>query len=336
MKPALAALLVGVLASAGWVLAAVVGADVMPSYLAGWLLVFGIPAGALLLVLAQEALGYVGWSVLPMLRRAVLLLPVVSLFAIPLLLLQHGLYGRPGLDGSAPAAWAGRGGFDVRMIVILVVLSVFAVIFSRTPARPRRSLAVLGCMLQIPLLSVAAVDWVMALQPGLNSSSIGLLMISSQLGTACCLVGFVVAVRSSTRFPDQGMALLLTAVLALWGFLHFVQYLVIWSADLPGEIVWYQARLGGVGSAAVAFAAVATFLALAILPSALGRVPAVLASTTAMLLLAHLIETLWLVTPAFRGHFSITAPDLLATFGFGALMIGLTLVLLPRAEVRHT
>ncbi len=334
MKAALATLLVGVLAAAGWVLAALGGADVMPSYLAGWLLVFGIPAGALLLVLAQEALGYVGWSVLPVLRRAVLLLPVVSLFALPLLL-QHGLFRRPGLDGSPPPAWAGGGGFDVRMIVILVVLSLFAVIFSRTPAQPRRSLAVLGCMLQVCLLSVAAVDWVMALQPGLNSSAIGLLVISSELGTACCLLAFVVAVRSSTRFAGQGMALLLTAVLALWGFLHFVQYLVIWSADLPGEIVWYQARLGGGGTATVAFAAVATVLALAILPSALARLPAVLASVAAMLLLAHWMETLWLVTPAFRGHFSITAPDLLATVGFGGLMVGLMLLLLPRAERSH-
>ena len=327
-------LLVGVLAAVGWMVFALAGADAMPSYLAGWLLVFGIPAGALLLVLGQEALGYIGWSALPVLRRATLLLPVVSLCAIPLLL-RPELYRRPQLDGSPLPDWATPSALHTRMIVILVVLSLFAVWFSRTPARPRRALAVLGCMLHVCLVSVAAVDWVMALQPGLNSSAIGLLVIMSQLGTASCLLAFVLAVRSRTRFGDQGLALLLTAVLAVWGFLHFIQYLVIWSADLPKEVAWYQARLSGLGIAAVAFAAVATFVALAVLPSALARIPAVLASLAAMMLLAHWAETLWLVTPAFRGQFRITMPDLLATVGFGGLVSGLMLVLLPRPELHH-
>ncbi len=326
-------LVIGALAAAGWGLFALAGGDAMPSYLAGWLLVFGLPAGALLLVLAQEGLGYVGWSALPVLRRATLLLPVVSLFAIPLLL-QPGLYQRPQLDGSAPPGWAAPGALHARMIVILAVLSLFAVVFSRTPAKPRRGLAVLGCMVHVCLVSVAAVDWVMALQPGLNSSAIGLLLISSQLGTVCCLLAFVLAVRSPTRFSDQGLALLLTTVLAVWGFLHFIQYLVIWSADLPREIVWYQARLNGAGTAAVAFAAVATFVSLAVLPSALARVPAVLASLAAMMLLAHWVETLWLITPAFRGEFRVTVPDLLASVGLGGLVIGAMLVVSPRPDLR--
>ena len=333
MKAAAVTLCVGALAAAGWLLVALGGGDAMPSYLAGWLLVFGIPAGALLLVMAQEALGYVGWSALPVLRRAALLLPVVGLFAIPMLLQPRSYQPRP-LQGAPIPSWAVPGAPQTRMVVILVVLSLLAVVFSRTPARPRQGAAVLGCILQVCLLSVAAVDWVMALQPGLNSAVIGLLVISSQLGTACCLLAFVSAVRSPYRFGDAGLALLLTAVLAVWGFLHFVQYLVIWSADLPREIVWYQARLSGLGTAAVAFAAVATFLALAILPSALARLPAVLASLAAMMLLAHWVETLWLVTPAFRGQFRVTAPDLLATIGFGGLVVGLMLVLLPRPELR--
>ena len=79
----------------------------------------------------------------------------------------------------------------------------------------------------------------------------------------------------------------------------------------------------------------ATFVALAVLPSALARIPAVLASLAAMMLLAHWAETLWLVTPAFRGQFRITMPDLLATVGFGGLVSGLMLVLLPRPELHH-
>ncbi len=306
------------------------GSQVMPSYLAGWLLVFGIPAGALLLVLVQEALGSIGWSGLALLRRVSLLLPVVSLFAIPVLLRLGALF-QHGSAGMA-AGWGGSVAFGLRMVAILVVLSAFALIFSRTPARPRRALAVAGCMLHICLVSVAALDWVMGLQPHLNSSAIGLLLIVSELGTAGCLLAFVVAVGSGRSVPQQGFALLLTAILAAWGFLHFIQFLVIWSADLPEEVVWYQDRVGGAGGAAVAFTAVALAIALAVLPSGLARVPAVVASVSAMLLLAHWVETLWLVTPAFRGHFLITLPDALATIGLGGLIIGLMLVLLPRPQ----
>ena len=337
MKAALITLLVGVVAAAAWLAFAAAGSTVMPSYLAGWLLALGIPAGALLLVLGQEALGYIGWSALPVLRRAVLLLPFVSVFSIPVLLQARLLYQHPDIDGTAPPGWAGTGLFDLRMIVILVVLSGFALVFSRTPERPRRALAVIGCMLHVCLMSVAAVDWVMSLQPGLNSSAIGLLLISSELGTACCLLAFVLAVQSRESFRNQGVPLLLTAVLAAWGFLHFIQFLIVWSADLPKEIVWYQVRLGGAGSVAVAFSAVAVALGLALLPSAIARVPAVLASLSAMLLLAHLVETLWLVTPAFRGRFLVTVPDALASIAFGGLTIGLMLVLLPQPQpaMRH-
>ncbi len=337
MKAAFATLAIGLAGAAGWIAFAAAGSAVMPSYLAGWLLVFGIPAGALLLVLGQEALGYVSWSALPVLRRTVLLLPAVSVFSIPVLLRTEPLYRRPGLADALPPGWAAPGRFDLRMVIILLVLSGFALVFSRTPSRPRRLLAVIGCMLHICLVSVAAVDWVMSLQPGLNSSAIGLLLISSELGTACCLLAFVLAVQSRERLRSQGLPLLLTAVLAAWGFLHFIQFLIVWSADLPTEIVWYQARSGGWGGFAVWFAAAALALGLAILPSSIARVPAVLASVSAMLLLAHLVETLWLVTPAFRGRFSVTLPDALALIGLGGLTVGLMIVLLPRTPpaVRH-
>ncbi len=334
---ALVTLGVGAVAAAGWLVFAFAGAEVMPSYLAGWLLAFGIPAGALLLVLGHEALGASGGTGLPILRRATLLLPVISLFAIPVLLCTALLYHRPSVQGAIPAAWTATGFFDVRMVAILVLLAGLALLFSRAPEQPRRGLAVVGCMLYVCLLSLAAFDWILSLQPGLNSSAFGLLLISSQVGTAACLLAFVLAVQTRERLASHGLALLLTAIIGVWGFLHFIQFLIIWSANLPKEIVWYQVRLAGSGSGVVGFAAAATVIAMAILPSGAARLPAVLASVSAMLLLAHAVEALWLVTPAFRGSFSITAPDALATIAFASLTIGLILVLLPRPTpaMRH-
>ena len=51
-------------------------------------------------------------------------------------------------------------------------------------------------------------------------------------------------------------------------------------------------------------------------------------------LLAHLAAALWLVTPAFRGAFSVTLADGLAVLGIGGLLVGLLVLLLP-GKPRH-
>ncbi len=58
--------------------------------------------------------------------------------------------------------------------------------------------------------------------------------------------------------------------------------------------------------------------------------PAVLATFAATLLLMHLTEMLWLVTPALRGRFTLTLADVFALLGLGGLLVGSLLATLPR------
>jgi hypothetical protein len=53
--------------------------------------------------------------------------------------------------------------------------------------------------------------------------------------------------------------------------------------------------------------------------------------------LAHLIETLWLVTPPFRGGFAAALPDLPALLGLGGLAVFMLLALpgAPWKGVEH-
>lgn len=334
-RAGLFALALGVLAAAGWALLAGFGSGAMPSYLAAWLFWLGVPMGALPLVMAIEGLGGTEEPLLPVLRRMLLLLPVGALFAIPVLLGSGSLFNRAGVQTPLPGWWTAPVFLSARAVAILVALSLLALAFSRTPRRPRRGLAAFGLVLHLCLASVAAVDWVLALQPGLGSSAIGLLLIAAQMGLAAAMAGFVLAVRtaSGARLPG-GAGLLLAVLLAAWAFLHFLQFLVVWSANLPAEAAWYLARTPGLGGGTVWFVAAAVLLGCALLPSALGRVPAVLASLTAMVLLAHLAAALWMVTPALRGAFSVTLGDGLAVLGIGGLLVGLLILLLP-GEPRH-
>ena len=326
MRAAVVALLVGVLAGAGWWAAGAAA----PSYLAGWLFWIGVPMGALPLVMGFEAAGLGAWPTVLVLRRMLLLLPVGAVFVIPVLVGYAGLFQRPGVAGALPPAWMAPGFFIGRAIVILAVLSLLAMLFSRQPRRPRVALAGLGMVLHLCLVTVAAVDWVMSLQPGLGSSVFGLLVIATQLGLAACLATFLLAVTTRGMPMPTGSGLVLAVLILTGAFLEFIQFLVVWSANLPAEVAWYLARGAGLGSVAVWFCVTVSLAGLVLLLTPLARVPAALASLAATLVLAHLAELLWLVTPAFRGVFTVTLADALAVLGLGGLLVGLLLALLPR------
>jgi len=325
------ALLVGALGLAACVLLAVLGVTVMPSYLAGWLFWIALPLGALPLVMALELAGMDGLAVMVPLRRVLALLPVAALLAIPVMVRAAALYGRETLARqgfSGDPGWMAPGFLIVRMVVILLVWTGFAVVFARPPANgvARRGWAIVGLMLHAVLGTLAAVDWVMSLDPGLGSSAFGLLLIAAQAGAALSAAVLLAAIpRDGAPLPATVAALMLV-LLGSWVFLHFVQFLVVWSADLPGEIVWYQRRSAGLGAAAVWFGFAVAVLALALLlPRSLARRTKVVAGIAALLLIAHLVEMLWLVTPSFRGHFLVSLPDLLALVGVGGLVIGVLL-----------
>lgn len=329
----------GVLGALGWVLVAVLGGQVMPSYLGAWLFGLGVPMGALPLVMALEWMGAEEAGLLGVLRRVLLLLPAGVVLAVPVLVMSGGLFGVQAGHGI-PGWWVAPGLLVTRAVVMLAAVAGLAVVFSRTPRRPRMGLAVLGGMVYAAVASVAAVDWVLAVQPGLGSSLVGLLLMLAQAGLAASLAGFVVAVRTprTGRVPAP-LATMLALLLAAWAFVHFVQFLTIWSANLPEEASWYLARSSGLGGFGLGFGAASAVLGCAVLPTPLGRVPMVLATVAAMVLLAHLGEAFWLVTPAFRGVFRVTGADVLAAMGVGGLLLALLLALVPRdvlpTEARH-
>ncbi len=322
-RPLRIALGVGGAALVLWLLIGLFGGTVMPSYLGGWLFWVALPLGALpslmVLELAGRARSPYAWA----LRRMLVMLPVALLLAIPVMLRSGGLYGRPGYA----AGWMNPWFFSLRMVVALLLWIGLALIFARPPqpGMVRRRWAVLGLGLHLVLGTVAAVDWVMATSPGLDSSEIGLLVIAAQVGAALAAAVLIVALRSEALPPS--IAPLLLVSLGVWLFLHFVQFLVVWSADLPKEIVWYQARSSGLGAAAEWLGLVAMVLALVLLlPRRLGHRRNIVVGIAALVLVAHLVEMLWLVTPSFRGHFSISVADLLALIGIGGLAAAAVLV----------
>ena len=99
-------------------------------------------------------------------------------------------------------------------------------------------------------ITLAAVDWVMSLEPEWYSTMYGVLYLGGQAvsGMSFALVAVLLLSQfepwsrtvTAQRRNDLGN-LLLTFVM-FWAYVAFMQYLVIWSGNLPEENVWYLRR----------------------------------------------------------------------------------------------
>jgi hypothetical protein len=121
---------------------------------------------------------------------------------------------------------------------------------------------------------------------------------------------------------------LLVVVLA-WAYVNFAQFVVVWSANLPGEILWYQAREAAIGESAVWFALAVGFVVpvFVLLPARASASGTTVAAMAALVLVAQALEMLWLVTPAFRHHFAVRATDLLVLAGIGGILVASVLAI---------
>ena len=298
---AAALLLVAVLA--GWRLDL---RALLASYLAAWWFVAGALLGGLANVwLHQLTGGAWGETIRGPLLRAARWLPLACLLFLPVLLgapllyeWQHGVPGEP--DAAFRHAWLTPAFFTVRSIVYLLLWSGLALIETR--ARTRSPARAAACLLVYGFsVSLAAVDWIVSLQPTWYSSVFGWLAGTGQMLTGLALAVLLIdrgAARA--RLPDLGNLLMMYVL--TWAYLAYVQFLIIWAADLPHEIAWYLRR-SAPGWQAVAWVLVVGHFAgplLILLSRHAKAAPAIMGMLAGALLAAHLLDCWWLVLPSVQ------------------------------------
>ena len=226
--------------------AATFGAPVMHGYLAAWLVCLSVPAGALPVSMALELAGQGCSRQTGVFRWLLTLLPVIALAGLPVFTFQGDLYPwvshpRAGFAGM----WFTPVLFDVRGGLYLIVWSVLAWLNVRPPGdRPRALSCGVGLVLHALVGTMAATDWIISLSPGFQAAGFGLLFMAGQSALA-----IAVALAFARVWPPVAIGSLAVVVLA-WAVLHFTQYLIIWSADLPAEIAWYLRHGSGFGMVA--------------------------------------------------------------------------------------
>jgi hypothetical protein len=110
-----------------------------------------------------------------------------------------------------------------------------------------------GIVIYAVTMSVAAIYWVMSLDPTWYSSVYGLLFLVGQ-GYQVLALGIIVVVSLSKAEPfktilrqteQHDLGNFTFAFVMLNIYLAFSQFLIIWSGNLPEEIPWYLDRIRG-------------------------------------------------------------------------------------------
>jgi hypothetical protein len=314
------------LCAAGW---AFFPHEFFPAYLVAFLFWLGISLGALAVVMLHQLTGG-GWGqpIRRTLEATFATIPLMGVLFLAVVLGMPYLYEWSKADVVAhdavlqkKSAYLNVEGFLIRAAVSFGLWLLFAGLMSwmtrgekpviATPARDRLGLvAGLGLILWTLSTTFASVDWAMSLEPHWFSSMYGVLYMAGQ-GVSGLAFGIIVTVLLARRagWPESltvdrlhDLGNLLLAFVLFWSYVATMQYLIIWSGNLPEETPYYVHRTNGGWE----FVALALIVLHFLLPFLLllwrqtKRRPEWLLGVAALILVMRWVDLTWQVVPASR------------------------------------
>jgi len=189
-----------------------------------------------------------------------------------------------------------------------------------------------GLVLYGLTVTFSAIDWLMSLEPRWYSTIYGMIfMVSHGLIALVFTLGVVYFLARRSPLSDvaapwvmQDLGNLLLALVMLWAYTSFSQFLLVWVENLSKEIPWYLHRIkGGWGGIAVSLVVLQFALPfLLLLSRGVKRKGAALFGVALLIGAMHLIELLWFVEPTFHPEgFSFHWTNVLAPIGIGGVWL---------------
>ena len=321
------------------------------SYQVGWTFWTGISVGSIALLMLQHMTGG-GWGLVirRVLEAATRVLWFMAILFLPIIVGARYLY--PWTDqrevAEHPAVqfkarYLNVPFFTLRAVIYFAIwlalvffLNQWSLAQDRTAdnryTKNMRVLSGPGMVALIFSVTFASIDWYMSLEPEWFSTIYGFIFVAAWSLSALAFVIFAMAqlsreepmrrIVAPLHFHDLGKLLL--ALVMLWAYFAFSQYLIIWSGNLPEEIVWYIARMHGGWGVTIVTVAILHFAApfLFLLSRSLKRDPRRLMLVAALILVMRAVDLLWMLVPAYRNHQWIWM-DVIALIGFGGLWLTL-------------
>lgn len=309
----------------------------------------GLSLGCLsLFMIHQTTGGPWGETLKPFLKAGLALLPIMALLSLPLIWAIGPLFSWwPPSEITQETVLAKQAYLNapfqmIRLLLCLAALVALAIALKgwQAPRRGRtqRAASAGGLLVWALVSTILIIDWVMALEPRFYSTMVGFVAACDQWLAAlafgllgCCLAaGAPIPVQ---RLQD--LAGLLLAAVMFWAYIQFMQFLIIWSGNLPHEILWYQHRQGPGWT----WVAVLRVLSCFVVPFVLLLSPRIRRSRRALGMIAvlvlagGLIETSWLILPNFpqlsHGRMGPSALPLVMALGPGGIGLVASLWLWP-------
>lgn len=307
-----------------------------PQFYQGWLIGFlfclGLAVGSLALLMLQHLSGG-QWGLVGrrIFEAGAGTLPLVALYFLPVLLGIPVLFewSHPEVVAANPVIafkepFLNVPFFLVRAVVYFAIWMLCMWLLNRwsagqdrgdvavTPADSVRfrTVSAPGLLFLTLAVTFASVDWIMSLEAEWYSTIFGLIMVTgyglSALSLAILVLSMVAGSRAMAstvtprHFHDLGKLLL--AFVMLWAYLAFSQFLIVYSGNLPEEIPYYLKRMQGFWGAISLLIVVGHFSLpfLLLLSRNLKRHGGLLARVAVFIIAMRLVETIWLVVPAFQ------------------------------------
>ncbi|MCX6546472.1 MAG: hypothetical protein NTW40_00230, partial [Acidobacteria bacterium] len=316
-----------------------------------FVLIFTLGLGALFIV-ALEHLVNAKWSVpirrLPE-RIATLLLPVIpvgliGLGAIPVLYpgARPEAAHHPILAGKA--FWLSLPFFSVRTLIAfaLCVLALALLVggslkqdATKDPAFNMRARKFAPAFMAIfaLVITMIAFDWISGLTPEWYSDIFGVYIFAGAFlsGLATTLLA-VLYLQEQNRLEGvradhlYNLGAFLFAFTVFWSYIGFAQYMLMWYANFPDEVIYYKVRLAGswrvITIALAGLHFILPFFALVTRDAK--RDPRRLRQVAYLMLGAHVLDIYWLIFPILGAKPYFSWPEVsFALFFLGGILLWL-------------
>ena len=322
------------------------------SYLTSFVFYASIGLAALFFVMLQH-LTRSEWSVV--LRR----IPeafssnlfIWALFFIPILFGMHTLYHwthadaiatDPVLQGKEP--YLNTPFFIIRQVIYFLVwgylgyrLHKYSVQMDQTADWGLQTLlrrtSGPGILVYAITFMFATTDWLMSLDPHWYSTIFSVYIFSMSLQAFFAVLvlmifylkrkGVLVHSINNSHMYDVGVQLFGFTV--FYAYIAFSQFLLIYYANIPEEVVWFQHRLEG-GYEYLAWGLLLLrftipFIFLLAKPAKTNRANLIVMSV--LILVMHFIELYWIAMPVHYHHLHFNWLDLTTLIGMGGIFMGL-------------
>ena len=188
-------------------------------------------------------------------------------------------------------------------------------------------------------ITVVAFDWISSLEPTWYSDIFGVYIFAGTFlaGLAATTLALLY-LKSLGRLQEVGpdhmynLGGFLFAFTVFWSYIGFAQYMLMWYANLPEEVFWYNERLEGAWGPILLVLAAFHFIVpfFLLIPREAKSSPKFLFYTAAIMLFSHWLDLYWMIFPVLRRGLLLGWPEL----AFGLLFISGGLLWIRRSMNR--